>query len=65
MDLIFITPEPIPFIEMEEGGWVYVPNAGAYVNPGTMNTNLFQLQMYTKYDSVYTYMFYHANKKHF
>ena len=32
--LDIITPEPIPFIEMEEGGWVYVPNAGAYVNPG-------------------------------
>ena len=32
--LDLVTPEPIAFIEMEEGGWVYVPNAGAYINPG-------------------------------
>ena len=32
--LDMLTPDPIPFIDMPEGGWIHVPNAGAYINPG-------------------------------
>jgi len=32
--LDIITPAPISFVNMEVGDWVYVPNAGAYINPG-------------------------------
>lgn len=32
MDIL--TPDPVPAIDMPEGGWVCIPNAGAYINPG-------------------------------
>ena len=54
--LDIITPEPIPFIEMEEGGWVYVPNAGAYVNPGAEFNGFPIADVYKVWFSIYVHV---------